>query len=74
MDNRKEDTLLIKYYFGDTPKSNVSFDEKRRQAHREANRAFKTRASRMLTDMGFSVSDVPVCLIAGSQNKRFDVE
>lgn len=72
MDNRKEDILLIKHYFGDTPKSNVGFDEKRRQAHREANRAFKTRASRMLADMGFKVTDVPVELIAGRMNKPFE--
>lgn len=74
MDNRKEDTLLIKHYFGDTPKSNISFDEKRKQAHREANRAFKTRASRMLSDMGFKITDVPIELIAGQANKRFNVE
>lgn len=74
MANNQNDHLLVKYYFGDTPKSNVSFEEKRKQAHREANRNFKTRASRMFADMGFKVTDVPLELIAGQMNKRFTEE
>lgn len=69
MANNQEDQLLIKYYFGDTPKSNVSFEEKRKQADREMRRNFATRASRSLRNMGFSVTDVPIELIAGRMNK-----